>query len=98
MIIISNRLFCRHMGRLESSNLAVYLTNADGNAIIKLKNINDFISTKPFVIFSINMQESVLRIVDFLGDDYPVLNYKFCNKLPVNILQMILMSCWKRGI
>ena len=46
---------------------AVHSTDTDVNAIITLKNVSDFISTKPFVIISEDLQNGFCDCLIFFG-------------------------------
>ena len=58
ILIMFAGLFCGHFRKLQSFHQAVHSSDADGNAIVTLKYIGDFIGAKPFVITSVNLQKS----------------------------------------
>ena len=65
--IIAIRFVCGYAWQFKSFHQAVNSTNADGNAIVTLKNISDFISTKPFVVISINLKKLLSDFLIFFG-------------------------------
>ena len=65
--IIAVRFVCGHAWQLKSFHQAIHSTDTDVNAIVTLKNIGDFISTKPFVIIGINLKNALSDFLIFFG-------------------------------
>lgn len=65
--IIMERLIRRYMWQLKSFYQTVHSTDTDENAIITLKNIGDFVSTKTLVIISINLKKELGCLLVFFG-------------------------------
>ena len=61
------RLFGGHFRKLQVFHQAVHSSDADGNAIVTLKYIGDFIGTKPLVVVSINLQNKFCDFLVFFG-------------------------------
>lgn len=53
--IITERFIRGHTWQLKSFHQTAHPTDTDVNAIITLKNIGNFVSTKTFVVISINL-------------------------------------------
>ena len=67
ILIMFAGLFCGHFRKLQSFHQAVHSSDADGNAIVTLKYIGDFIGAKPFVITSVNLQNKSCDFLVFFG-------------------------------
>ena len=65
--ILTKRFIRRHTWQLKSFHQTVHSTDTDENAIITLKNIGDFVSTKTLVVISINLQNKPGYLLIFFG-------------------------------
>lgn len=65
--IITERLIRGHTRQLKSFHQTVHSTDTDVNAIITLKNIGNFVSTKTFVVISVNLQNKPDYLLIFFG-------------------------------
>lgn len=65
--IITERLIRGHMWQLKSFHQTVHSTDTSVNAIITLKNTGNFVSTKMFVVISVNLQNKPDYLLIFLG-------------------------------
>lgn len=61
------RLLGRHLWQLKRFHQAVHSSDADVNAIITLKNMGDFICSKPFVIVGIDVKNLGSNHLIFFG-------------------------------
>lgn len=65
--IIMERFIRGHTWQLKSFHQTVHSTDTDVNAIITLKNTGNFVSTKPLVVISINLQNKSDYLLIFFG-------------------------------
>ena len=65
--IIMERFIRRYTWQLKSFHQTVHSTDNDENAIITLKNIGNFVSTKTLVVISINLQNKSGYLLVFFG-------------------------------
>ena len=67
MFIATIWLFCRHSRKLKVSHQSVHSSDADVNAIVTLKDICDFVSTKSFIVIGVNLKNKPCNFLVFFG-------------------------------
>ncbi len=65
--IITERFIRRHTWQLKSFHQTVHSADTDVDAIITLKDIGNFVSTKTLVVISINLQNKLGYLLIFFG-------------------------------
>ncbi len=64
--IVMERLVSRHSWKLKGSHQAVHPSDTDVYAIITLKDISNFVSTKAFMVIRIDMENKLGNLLILL--------------------------------